>query len=338
MRRAPTMKDVAAEAGVSLKTVSRVMNGVTTVDEALAARVIEAVDRLGFVTNLAASGLRRADRRSHQIGAVMVADPLSPFLGTLLGPIQSVAMARGSVLLASTVTKDSGLEQDFVHAFVARRVDGLVLAPSSPNQAYLAGLVGSLPIVCVDRPAAGVSTDLVMATNYSGGFEAVSHLIRRGHRRIGYIGDLEAYVNTTERFTGYLGAMHAAGLSVDPAWIRHGVRTSEGAEQATHELLAQPEPPTALFTSQSILTIGMLTALKELGLQTAIAHVGFDDLPLAELLHPALTVIAQDSATMGTRTAELLFQRIDEPGGTPVRVDVSTRLIARGSGELPPRD
>jgi LacI family transcriptional regulator len=331
------MKDVAAEAGVSLKTVSRVMNGVTTVDPAMSARVFEAVDRLGFVTNFAASGLRRSNTRSHQIGAVLVADPMSTFLGSLVEPIQHVVMDRGSMLLASTVTKGSGLEEDFVRAFVSRRVDGIILAPSSPNQTYLARLVGGIPIVCVDRPAAGVSTDLIMATNYAGGFEAVTHLISHGHRRIAYIGDLEAYVNATERFTGYVGALNAAGLSVDPAWVRHGIRTSAAAEEATHEIFAGPETPTAVFTSQSAITLGMLRALRDLGLQTTIAHIGFDDMPLADLVTPAVTVIAQDSETMGRRTAEMLFRRIEGPAESPQRIDVPTRLIVRGSGEIPPR-
>jgi LacI family transcriptional regulator len=267
----------------------------------------------------------------------MVADPTSTFLGSLLEPIQRVAMAQGSMLLASTVTKGSGLEEDFVRAFVARRVDGIILAPSSPNQAYLSRLIGGLPIVCVDRPAAGVNTDLIMATNYAGGFDAVTHLIKHGHRRIGYIGDLEAYVNTTERFTGYVSAMRAAGLSVDQAWVRHGVRTSGAAEEATLEMFGGPDAPTAVFTSQSVITFGMLKGLKELGLQSEIAHVGFDDFPLAELMHPALTVIAQDSETMGQRTAEMLFKRIDGDASSPQRIDVPTSLIVRGSGEIPPR-
>lgn len=334
--RAPTMKDVAAEAGVSLKTVSRVMNGVTTVDESMAARVFDAVERLGFVTNMAASGLRRSDRRSHQIGAVMVADPLSTFLGSLVEPMQEVVMEHGSMLLASTVTKGSGLEEDFVRSFVARRVDGIVLAPSSPNQTYLQRLVGGIPIVCVDRPAAGVNTDLIMATNYAGGFEGVTHMISHGHRKIAYIGDLEAYVNATERFTGFMGALNAAGLSVEPRWIRHGIRNSAAAEQATHEIFGAPDAPTAVFTSQSAITLGMLRALRDLGLQRTIAHVGFDDIPLADLLNPAVTVIAQDSDTMGRRTAETLFRRIAEPTEPTHRIDVPTRLIVRGSGEIPP--
>jgi LacI family transcriptional regulator len=251
--------------------------------------------------------------------------------------MQEVVMAQGSMLLASTVTKGSGLEEDFVRSFAARRVDGLILAPSSPNQSYLSKLAGVLPVVCVDRPAAGVNTDLVMATNYAGGFEAVSHLIAHGHRRIAYIGDLEAYVNTTERFMGYLAAMRAAGLTVEQRWIRHGMRSSAAAEQATHEIFGQDDPPTAVFMSQGALTLGMLRALRDLGLQGSVAQVGFDDIPLADLLTPPLTVITQDPDTMGRTSAELLLARIADPSRPTRRVDVPTRLIVRGSGELAPR-
>jgi LacI family transcriptional regulator len=280
--RVPTMKDVAAEAGVSFKTVSRVMNGVPTVDAALVSRVHEAVATLGFVPNLAASGLRRSDKRSHQIGAVLVAEPQSTFLRSLLEPMQEVVMSRGSMLLAPTVTEDSGLEEYFLQSFVARRVDGIILAPASADQTFLSQTASRLPVVCVDRPAAGVNTDVVMATNYAGTYEAVASFISIGQRKIAYIGDEQSFVNTAERFDGYVGALKNAGIALAPEWIRHGIRNSLTAERAIHEIFSADEPPSAVFTSAAHVTIGMLRALRDLGLRTTVAHIGFNDIPLAE--------------------------------------------------------
>jgi LacI family transcriptional regulator len=336
-RRVPTMKDVAAEAGVSFKTVSRVMNGVPTVDAGLVVRVHEAVARLGFVPNLAASGLRRADKRSHQIGAVLVAEPLSTFLRSLLEPMQDVVMSHGSMLLAPTVTEDSGLEEYFLQSFVARRVDGIILAPASEDQAFLSQTVGRVPIVCVDRPAAGVDTDVVMATNSAGAFEAVHGFIARGHRKIAYIGDAPTFVNTAERFNGYVDALKDAEISLEPHWVRQGIRNSARAERATHEIFTSDDPPTAVFTSAAHITIGMLRALRDLGLRSVVAHIGFNDIPLADLVEPGVTIVALDSETMGRKTAELLFDRIENFGAPTRRVDVATSLVARGSGEIPPR-
>ena len=166
--------------------------------------------------------------------------------------------------------------------------------------------------------------------------EQSTHLIDHGHRRIAYLGDRADVSTARDRHAGYLAALRAAGLGVSDELIRQDLSTTEQAEEQTRAILDQPEPPTALFTSQNLVTIGALRALRRAGLRGRIAHVGFDDVVLADVLEPGLTIVAQDPSEIGHLAATMLFARIDGDRSPARTVVVPTRLIARGSGELPP--
>ena len=176
----------------------------------------------------------------------------------------------------------------------------------------------------------------MLSDNAGGAFAATSHLLAAGHRRIGVLGDLETIFTARERLRGYREALEANRVPFDPALVRMGLHDSAAAADATGELLAAENPPTALFSAQNLITIGVVERLRELGRHREVALVGFDDLTLADALEPGLTVVAQDAQRLGRATAERLFARLDGDGGAARRVVVPTTLIERGSGELRP--
>ncbi|GAA0794584.1 LacI family DNA-binding transcriptional regulator [Spirilliplanes yamanashiensis] len=332
----PTMNDVARHAGVSLKTVSRVVNGETSVSADLAARVQAAVDMLHYRPNIGASMLRRADRRTRTI-AVLLEDVGNPFSSSLHRAVEDEARTRGVQVLTGSLDEDPQRERELARVFTMRRADGLIIAPASTDQAYLATEVQQdTPVVFVDRPANGFPGDCVIATNVTGATEAVRHLVAHGHRRIAHLGDYARIPTARSRHQGYLAALAEAGLAVEPDLIVQDLHDEAAAESATMTLYARPDPPTALFTSQNLVTVGAVRALRRLRLHRAVAVVGFDDFPLADLLEPAVTVVAQDPALMGRTAARALFERIDGATGAPREFWIPTSLIRRGSGELPP--
>jgi len=327
------MREVALRADVSIKTVSRVVNGEPTVAADLVARVHEAIAELGYRPDHTASSLRRSDGRSATIAAVLE-DLANPFSAALHRAIVDAARSRGVLVLAASSDEDPRDERDAVAAFTARRVDGVVLMPTSASHEWVADeLTAGTPLVMVDRPA-GELTDAVVSDNRAGAARATTHLLRRGHRRIAFLGDLHDIYTARERRAGYRDALAAAGVSDDDALARSDLRSSDAAHRAAIDLLTGPEPPTALFSGQNLLTVGAVRALRELELQHQVALVGFDDVELGELLEPAITVVAQDPAGIGRTAAERLFARIDgDTSPADVHV-VPTRLIPRGSGEI----
>src|SRR5215216_3837941 len=331
--RRPTMKEVATLAGVSLATVSRVVNGDGKVRPDLAERVHEAVSLLGYRRDLTATNLRRADRASASVGIVFD-DVANPFHAALLRGVETVARTRGVLPLVGSSDEDADRERELAEAFLSRRVDGLIVVPSGPDHSYLrAERDAGVGLVFVDRPPAFIDADCVLSDNAGGAFAATTHLIAAGHRRIGFLGDLSRIYTAVERLRGYREALAEHGVGFDERLVRMELHDSASAAAATGDLLAADEPPTALFTAQNLITVGAVQRLRELALNRRIALVGFDDLPLADAVEPGLTVVAQDAHELGRLTAELLFARLDGDGGPTRRVEVPTRLIERGSGE-----
>ncbi|MET7459430.1 LacI family DNA-binding transcriptional regulator [Nonomuraea sp. NPDC005501] len=335
MRR-PTMADVAREVGVTAKTVSRVLNDDGPVAVETRERVMEAVRKLGYQPNLMARNMR-VGARDAAIGLV-IPEMGNPFFGTVAGGVESAVRPRGLTLIVGSSSETAELERSLIATFLARRVSGLMVVPSSDgDHRYLrAERVAGLPIVFLDRPAVGMAADHVVSGNREGARDGVAHLVAHGHRRIGFVGDLPAALYTRrERFQGYRDALEAAGLPFDRALVESG-HDQEAASAAVARLLALPAPPTALFAANNFASMGAVVALARAG-RRDVALVGFDDLPLAEVLEPPLTVVAQDPAALGTAAAELVLSRLDGlPSRAARRELIPTRLIARGSGELPP--
>jgi LacI family transcriptional regulator len=334
--RRPTMREVAALAGVSLSTVSRAINDDPKVAPDLAEKVHRAVAMLGYRRDVTATTLRRADRLSASIGLVFD-DVANPFHATLHRGIEDVARARGVLAFAGSSDEDPERERDLVQAFLSRRVDGLVIVPAGSDHGYLTrDRDAGVSLVFVDRPPGYIDADVVLSDHAGGARTATTHLLAAGHRRIGYLGDRRRIHSALERLRGHTEALAAAGVPHDPALVRMELEGSAMARRATEELLTGENPPTAVFAAQNLITIGAVAALRERGLQHSVALVGFDDLTLADAVDPGLSVVAQDAAGVGRAAAETLFARLDGDDAASRTVVVPTALIARGSGEIAP--
>jgi LacI family transcriptional regulator len=327
------MKDVAAVAGVSLATVSRVINADPSVRADLAARVHDAVAMLGYRQNVTASTLRRADGLSASIGLILE-DVSNPFSAAVHRGAEEVARERGVLTLAGSADERPERERELAAAFAARGVDGLIIAPAPGDHSYLLrDRAAGVALVFVDRPPGFIDADVVLTDNAGGARTAIAHLIAGGHERIGFLGDRPELATAAERLRGYRETLAEHGLAADPALVRSPGRE---AYAATRALLDGPGAPTALFTAQNLITIEAARALHDLGRQRDVALVGFDDVPLGDIVDPGLTVVAQDPIALGRTAAQLLFERVDGEAGPSRRVVLPTRLITRGSGELSP--
>jgi LacI family transcriptional regulator len=331
-----TIRDVAALAGVSPKSVSRVVNQVPGSSPKLKARVLDAIERLDYRPDLTASRLRRTDGRSATIGLVLE-DVSNPFSSALQRAIEDVAMRRGVLVLAGSSDEDARREKHLIGAFASRRVDGLVIVPAGLDHSYLLSeRKAGTAMVFVDRTPCFFDADSVVSDNIGGVRAGVRHLIDIGHRRIGYLGDVQTIATAKLRYAGYREEMERHSLSLDADLVRLGVTGIDHAEEAATELLSSDNPPTALFSAQNMLTIGAYRALRKMGLEHRVALIGFDDFLLADMLQPGVTVVAQDPTSMGRIAAELLFRRLDGDDSATIGEVVPTKLIQRGSGELQP--
>jgi LacI family transcriptional regulator len=332
-RRAATMRDVARLAGVGLATVSRVINGKPGVAPELIERVTHATRTLGYRHDMTASSLRRADRRTATI-ALVLEDVANPFSSALHRSVEDAARDRGMLVLAGSSDEHPGRERELIDAFTLRRVDGLIVVPTDSAEEQLAAVRRrGTPVVCVDRLIELDRVDTVTADNREGTRAAVRRLRELGHRRIAFLGDLTSIWTARERYRAF-AEVHSPA---DEDLIRRDIHNAETAERVARELLTGDRPPTAVFAAQNLLTIGALRALQDLGLQHRVALVGFDDFPLADVLTPGVSVVAQDPAEIGRTAARLLLDRINGDDDRPARrAVVPTRYVARGSGEIRP--
>ncbi|HEU4735289.1 MAG TPA: LacI family DNA-binding transcriptional regulator [Kofleriaceae bacterium] len=327
------MVDVARRARVSLKTVSRVVNREPGVADDTAERVRAAIDALSFRRHEGAAHLRRGSTTA-SIGVVLM-DIANPFYSALTRAVEEVAVGHGSLVFAGSSDEDVARERQLAHELCARRVDGLIVVPAGTDQRYLrAELAAGTPVVFVDRPGRGVPADVVLVDNAGGVRTAVEHLAAHGHRHIAFLGDNPAIYTARERLRGF-GQGHAAiGRPAEPRLVEMGPHTPESVRAALTRFRSERHPATALVTGNNRITVLALRALATMrGFHPAV--IGFDDLELADLLRPSLTVIEQDASALGRIAAELLFARIAGDRRPIQRVVLPTRLIARGSGERP---
>ena len=318
------MRDVAQMAGVSLKTVSRVINAEAGVTPATAERVTAAIAELGFERNDLAASLRHG-RSSSTLGLV-IEDVANPFYSAIAQAVEAAARDRGFLLITASAREDADRERELVAALLRRRVDALLIVPAGPDHRYIAS---SSRAVFLDRPPLGIEADTVLLDDLGGARSAVEHLIAHGHTRIACVADDAGLYTMRQRITGYRDALEAAGIEHDPALLSTGNRDTAGAQAAVERLLALPDKPTALFTANNRNTIGALHALAQAPHPPALA--GFDDFELADLL--GTTVVRADPWKLGEQGAALAFARLDGDERPPLTVTVPTELIARGSGE-----
>jgi len=330
-----TIRDVAALAGVGTKTVSRVINDEANVSPQTRERVQRAVLALNFKPNQGAGALRRGDRKTLTLGLLLDAVD-NPFSALINRAVETVAYCRDTAVLAASSDNDPDRERVMVDAFTRRRVDGLILTTITEDQGYLhVEREQGTPLVFIDRPPSGLLADAVITNNYEATIEATRHLISCGHRQITYLGNESAA--STARQCGFTSAMAEAGLA-DSSLQLNGLRSEQEIFAAVRGLVQLDNPPTALFTSHYLVTLGAIRALHDLHLEQRVALIGFDDIALADLVRPAVTVMAPDPTQIGTIAAERIFARLDGDTSPVQTVVVPAQLIPRGSGEIRPPD
>lgn len=328
------MEDLAQHSGVSLKSVSRVINDEVGASQETRTRVRTAIRELGYHRNDTAHALRRRDGRSACLGVVLD-DVANPFAATVNRGVEEVANSRGNLVLAASTDGDPDHERQLVHRLLGRRVDGLIIMSACTDHTYLAGeLDRGVPIVFVDRPARGIQATSVVAANRTATRAAVEHLIADGHQRIAFLSDWPTLYTTAERHRGYLDAHHAHRLPVRRDLQRSGLVDSESTQHAITTLITGQRPPTAIFAANNLTCLRVLHALHRSGLMGTVALIGFDDIDCAELLDPPVSVLRQDPAAMGRLAAETIFAQL--AGQQPARheLQIPVTLVPRGSREL----
>lgn len=326
----PTLADVARLAGVSAKTVSRVYSQPETVSEETRSRVEAAALRLHFKPNVLARDLRRGGVT--RTIAFVTGEFTNPFYIQVAAGIEHELGRHGfTMVLAASDSPER--EQEVIETLVAQRVRGVLFVPVGTDHSYLEGerRLGTA-IVAIDRPARNLLADSVLLANREGGRLATQELIGCGHRRIAYVCNPMDVFTQQERLLGYQEAMADAGLVIDPRW-QHGSDDPDLAiERLVEELLALPEPPTAIVAGNNRATIASIRTLRQVGATTAL--IGFDDLDLADVF--GISVIAHDPQELGRTAACRALARLEDPTGQPISTELPVRYLARGSGERPP--
>lgn len=328
--RRPTMTDVAQAAGVSLKTVSRVVNGVTTVDPDMTERVLAAVAELGFRRNDMAANLR-SGRTSASVG-LLIEDLANPFYSTIAAAVAEVALDRDAMLLSASSEEDPDRERQLLLDMCERRVDGLLVVPTSIDHSFLrAEMQMGTPAVFLDRPPVGLRADTVVLDNARGARDGITHLLERGHERIGMLVDSLSIYTMRERLSSAEATLAAAGIPHDGALVRDDLHEPDATRRAIAEMLNLRRPPTALFCGNNRITIGAIQELWAQGNDAAL--VGFDDFETSHLMPRPVTIIGCDTRALGRKGAELLFRRIDGDTSRPTTVVIPTQLAECGIGQ-----
>jgi LacI family transcriptional regulator len=315
------MVDVARHAGVSLKTVSRVVNNAPHVQQELVDRVLAAVEELGFRRNQLASALR-SGQQTATIG-LLIEEIANPFYATIAQVTAEVAASFDSLLITASSEEDPVREERLLRDLCSRRVDGLLVVPAGYDHSFLKPEVErGIPVVFLDRPGGGIDADTVLLDNRGGAHAGMKQLVAQGHRRVAVLFDSTDVYTMRERLEGALSAL--------PALVRDSVHDPATAAAAVDEMLDAPDPPTAFFGLNNRITVGIVQELCRRGSSAAV--MGFDDFELSHLMPIPLTVIAYDTRELARQAAELLFARIARQTFHPRTVTLPTRLIQRGLG------
>lgn len=326
-QRRPTMNDIARDAGVSLKTVSRVVNRVASVDPEMTDRVLASIRRLDYRRNDLAANLR-SGTETRTIGFV-TADLQNAFYTPIATALGAVASTRGFHLITASSDEDPDVERITALDLCQRRVSALVVVPTSGDHGYLAPDVASgVPVVFVDRPGSGLLADEVLLDNGGGAASAIRDLIDRGHHRIGLLLDKPEIHTMRERLVGAEKALAAGGLALDPALVSYSVHVPEDVPAALSAMLALDDPPTAVFCGNNRALIGAVEYVWHAGIHLQIS--GFDDFETSRLLPLQVTIVGYDAAELGRTAAGLIFDRLDGDDSPPHRVLLPTELLVRG--------
>lgn len=332
--RTVTIRDVAAQAGVSVATASRVLSGHPATSPGSRSRVEAAVADLGYRPDARARSLRKT--RTGTIG-ILVSDVRNPFFAEIAYAVERRALQAGIATLVCNADESVEQQDRYLDLLVSQRVDAMVIAPQGDGSGSLREVLGlGIPVVFVDRTldgaaADGVAVPSITSDNRAGMREAVAHLVGLGHRRVGLIAGPQQTSTGRERLAAYRDAAAEAGLDPDPALVAQGDFQHASGAAGARRLLDLDRPPTAIIAADSPMTLGALEVLRERGVAVGadVSLVGYDDLPAFSLVTPALTVVAHDPARMGALAAEAVRDQLAGRGATSAVLP--TRLVVRGS-------
>ena len=325
----PTIREIAAAAGVSTATVSRVINGGVGVEPQLANRVQKVIDDLGYTPNLVARGLRT---QATKVIALVIADIENPFFTSVCRGVEDVARRHNySVMLCNTdedVTKEAG----YLEILAAQSVAGVIISAASNHSDLGPVTAKGISVVAIGRRM-GPEIDCVRSDSYAGARNATRHLLEYGAHRVACITGPHGVATAEERLQGYREAVEQARLKVDPDLVEYANFREDGSYRATQRMLALDNPPDAIFVANNRMVVGALRACREAGVNVPgqISLVGFDDLPWADLTTPSITTLRQPTYEIGAAAARLLVERIGGTTGPGREVVFQPELVVRGS-------
>jgi LacI family transcriptional regulator len=330
-----TIIDVAAEAGVSFGTVSRVINNDVHVKPETRERVLDAMQRLGFVANRQARSL--AGGKSNMVG-VLVPDLGTGYIGEIIRGIDTELSLTGLDLILYTTHRTAAKEANYVANLAKGMVDGFLLVlPRNPAD-YIGTLTRrNFPFVLIDHQGTGEDCPAVGATNWQGAYNATEYLIKLGHKRIGFITGSMDLGCAVDRLEGYRSALHTHHISDTPDLIYEGTFFQPDGYAGASVLLDLAEPPTAIFASNDVMAMGVMDAVRNRGLRVPddISVVGFDNIPQSAAVYPSLTTVQQPLEQMGRVATQMLLGILKTPEKDAGRIALPTELIVRGSTSAP---
>jgi len=330
MNKNITIKDVAKSLNISVSTVSRVMNGKDRVSGTTRKKVLEAIEKLDYVPNYAAVSIVK---KQTKVIVVMLPDLGSRFYLDIVQGIEETAKSKGYFTMIFSSNGSSVEEADFINGIMGRFVDGIIAIPSSSDFSFFKNY--GKPVVFVDRFNDDYSFDSVVVDNFNGARMATEHLIQNGHRNIALLSGPRDLNIGLERQRGYEQALRDHGIDIKQEYIRTTGCSEADGWQNTNQLLALPEPPTAVFAANENLCRGFYKALSEhhMWIVEDISLVCFNDNPLAQSMQPQITVIQRATNEMGKISATLLLNKIEQKDAcvSPQRISLPVRLVVRGS-------
>ncbi|MGD2049563.1 MAG: LacI family DNA-binding transcriptional regulator [Chloroflexota bacterium] len=325
------MRDVAKRAGVSVSTVSHVINNTRTVSQGSRQRVEQAMEELGYKPNALARSLRR--RKTNTLGMI-VPDSANPFFAEVARAIEDASFAQNYIVILCNSEGDLEKQQTYTNVLIENRVAGILFVAAGVSTELVNDLgQRHVPLVIVDREVLGVEVDTVLTDHVQGGCLATQHLVDLGHRRIACIAGNSEVSPSAERVTGYRRTLEKNGIAFDESLVVKGDFQYESGYAATRQLLELERPPSAIFACNDLMAVGCISAARELGLRVPddLSVVGFDDVRLASFTNPPLTTIVQPKVEIGALATQMLLERLVDQDAPPRFKRLDTKLCVRRS-------
>ncbi|MBQ0904126.1 LacI family DNA-binding transcriptional regulator [Micromonospora sp. U21] len=329
-----TIYDVARQAQVSPATVSRVLNGRTTVDPVMAARVQQAMQDLDYRPNAVARNLRLSQT---SLWAVIISDIGNPFFTSMVRGVEDVAQGAGYSVVLCNSDEDPEKESRYIAAALAERMAGVIISTSGRPTVINRLVEARIPVVAIDRQLRGINIDTVLVDNVHGAELATTHLLDNGYQRVACITGPRRISTAAQRLRGYQRALRSHGREATDNLVRYADFREEGGYLAMASLLDSDNPPDSVFATNNLMTVGAVECLVDRGVRVPAEFgvVGFDDIPWAHLVRPSLSTVSQPTYDLGRAAAVLLTERIANPTRPPSTVTLSTGLQVRESSSRP---